>query len=435
MKNKLYTWTAVVLVVCLALSACGKTKKQPASTENPNASVTYEKGRDFVGVIKGIDAGSKVITLYNTGFEEEAVCEYSNGTEILTKNGKQISLESLEVGQVVDVYQSKETKKLTKLQLSADILEYENVRNLIADVDAGNVEINGVKYRYGSGFNAFSGGKPVDIREITPTDEVTFRGVKGKAYSIVVTKGHGYLKPVKYEDFIGGTMTIAGVMIVPVTEKMLVPVPEGIYKISMANGDYTGSREVSIERDKQQEIDMSVVKSLVPNMGQVTFDIHPVGAELYVNGTLTDYARPVSLKYGKHSVRVVLDGYTTYMGVIDVQSTSPTAKISLADEKAEVDDDSDDTSISKEQPSENNSVSDKYDNLHKITVSEPVGASVYLDGIHKGTVPCSFPKKIGSLTITLSMTGLTTKSYTLKTLDDSKDVEWSFPDLVEMSVG
>lgn len=435
MKKRIYQWTAVILAVCLSLSGCGKAKRQPAPSEAPNASVTYEKGRDFVGVIKAVNYDNKVITFYNTAFEEEVVCEYSSGTGILTKKGKQISPESLEIGQVVDVYQSKETKKVTKLQLSSDILEQENVKNLVVDVDAANIEINGVKYRYGSGFTAFSGGQPVDIREITKTDEVTFRGVKGKAYSIVVTKGHGYLKPVKYDDFVGGTMTIAGVMIVPVTENMLVSVPEGSYEVSMRNGDYTGSREVNVERDKQQDLDMSVVKSLVPNTGQVTFDIHPVGAELYVNGTLTDYAKPVSLKYGKHSVRVVLDGYKTYAGVIDVQSTSPTAKISLADEEAEVEDDSDDTSISKDSSSSEQTVSDKYDNLHTITVSAPVGASVYMDGVHKGTVPCSFPKKIGSLTITLSMTGLTTKSYSLKTIDDSKDVEWSFPDLVEMAAG
>lgn len=437
MNNRICKWAAAVLFLCIALSGCGKANRLPAATEKPNASITYEKGRDFVGVIKNIDIEGKTISFYNTAFEEDVVCSYSGGTEILTKNGKQISSESLEIGQVVDVYQNPNTKRLTKVQLSADILEFERVKDLTVEPDAGYLEANGVKYKYGSGFTAFSNGVPIDLQEISPTDEVTFRGVKGKAYSIVVTKGHGYLKPAKYKDFIGGTMTVDGVMIIPVTSQMLVPIPEGTYNVTMKNGDYTGGSTVTIERDQQLKLDMSKFKTLVPNTGQVTFDIDPVGAELYVNGTLTDYSKPIPLKYGKHSLRIVLEGYTTYVGVIDVQSTSPTVRISLPEENASVSDNSDSTSISKQDSNSktDNTVSDEYDNQHSITVSSPIGASVYMDGIYKGVAPCSFPKKIGTVSITLSMSGLTTKSYTMKTVNDRKDITWSFPDLDILAVG
>lgn len=437
MKHKICKCVWAAFVVCLAVAGCGKANKKskPVVTSEPNASVTYEKGRDFVGVVKNVDTGAKTITFYNTALEEEAVCEYSGGTEILTKNGKQLSSESLQVGQVVDVYRNPDTKRLTKVQHSADLVEYENVKGMIADADVGYIEINGVKYRYGSGFSAYSNGQPVDIQEISQTDEITFRGVKGKAYSVVVTKGHGYLYPVKYKDFVGGTMTVAGIMTVPVTEKMLVPVPEGVYEVSMKNGDYVGSRTVKIERDQQMKLDMSKFKSLAPNTGQVKFEIDPAGAELYVNGTLTDYGRPVPLKYGKHSVRVLLEGYATYFGVLDVKSASPTVYIDLADEKAEVPDGADDTSVKKQESGQEQSGSGEFDNQRTITVSDPIGASVYMDGTYKGTVPCSFPKKIGTVTITLSMAGMTTKSYTMKTLDDAKDVSWSFPELLSPAVG
>ncbi len=435
MNHTIYKWAVAMIAVCILVSGCGKKNRQPTATDSPNASLTYDRGRDFVGVIKKIDTQNKTISFYNTAFEEESVCTYSGGTEILTKNGKQISSESLEIGQVLDVYQNPETKKLSKLQLSADILENERVTGLAADPDAGNLEVNGVKYRYGSGFTAFSDGEPIHVQEISPTDEVTFRGVKGKAYSIVVTKGHGYLKPKKYTDFIGGTMTVGGVAILPVTEKMLVPVPEGTYEVTMKNGDYTGSSTVTIERNKQFKLDMSKFKTLAPHTGQVVFDIDPVGAELYVNGSLTDYSKPVSLKYGKHSLRVILEGYTPYIGIIDVQSASPTVRISLTDENTDVTDDTDDTTVSRQDSENDQNVSDQYDNQHTITVSAPIGASVYMDGTYKGVAPCSFPKKIGTVTITLSMSGLQTKSYTMKTVNDSKDIAWSFPDLENYAVG
>lgn len=434
MKKSIRKWFALVLAMCLMVTGCTNTSRRPSATTAPNDSVTYEKGRDFVGVIKAIDSGNARFTFYNTASEEEVVCEYTGGTEILTKNGKQISVGSLEIGQVVDVYLDSSARKVSKLQFSSDVLEYDNVKGVVINSDESYIEVNDVRYKFGSGFTAFSNGQPVDLKEIASTDEVTFRGVKGKAYSVVITRGHGYIKPEKYKDFIGGTMTVNGVMIIPVTDKMLVPVPEGTFEVSMKNGDFVGKKTVQIERDKQLTLDMSLFKSTVANKGHVVFDIKPEGAELYVNGTLTDYSKPVSLKYGKHTIKVVLDGYSTYAGVIDVQSTSPTVQISLADEKANVDDDSKDTSVADDTSTTTNSVSDQYDNNHNITVSTPAGASVYLDGTYKGVAPCSFPKKIGSMTITLSKDGCTTKSYAVKTIDDSQDVQWSFADLVA-SVG
>ncbi len=437
MKKKILYMVAGWLVICLTTSGCERSQKPSTTaspTTKPNASITYEKGRDFVGVLKSADHTGKRLTFYNTALEEEVVCEYSGGTEILTRNEKEISSESLEIGQVMDVYQDPDTGKLTKVQLSADVVEQEKVKNLVVNTDEKYIEVEGVRYRYGSGFTVFSMGEPVDVTEITKLDEVTFRGVKGKAYSLVVTKGHGYLKPQKYKDFVGGTLTIGGVMIVPITEKMLIPVPEGSYDVSMKNGDFVGSRSVTIERDKQMVLDMSLFKGVVGNRGQVEFDIHPVGAELYINRSLRDYSKPISLSYGKHSVKVVLDGYTTYAGVIDVQSANPTVRIDLAEEEAEVDDDAEGTSVSGSDSSQSES-DGEYDNDHNITVTAPSGASVYMDGTYKGEAPCSFPKKIGSVTITLSKTGYTTKSYAMTTTDDGEDVSFSFPELESTAVG
>ena len=416
------------LLCCLLLSGCGKKTARQAVTQspNPNASITYEKGRDLVGVLTKAEAGS--MTFYEPELEKEATYTYSGATEILTKNEKQISSESLEIGQVLDLYLDEGKTSLQKVQISKDIVENDDVKDVRFNTDESYLEIQGTRYRYGSGFQAFSDGKPIELQEIAATDEVTFRGVKGKAYSLVVTKGHGYIKPAKYKDFIGGTMTISGVRILPVTKDMLVPVPEGTYEVSMKNGDFEGSRSIAVERDKTPELDMSLFKSTVKDKGQVVFDIDPQGAELYVNGTMTDYSKPVSLKYGKHSIKVVLDGYTTYTGVVDVQSANPTVRISLAEEEAEVSSD-DESSVEKDDSNQQNTVTESYDNDHKITVSTPAGASVYLDGNYQGVAPCSFPKKIGAVTLTVAKDGYTTKSYSVTTTDDDEDVSWSFPDL------
>ena len=64
--------------------------------------------------------------------------------------------------------------------------------------------------------------------------------------------------------------------------------------------------------------------------------MNPQGAELYVNGSLTDPSKPVSLKYGNHSVKVSLEGYEDYSGIITVKDASLTVHINLAEESADV---------------------------------------------------------------------------------------------------
>ena len=244
-------------------------------------------------------------------------------------------------------------------------------------------------------------------------------------------------------------MTIGGISILPVTDKMLIPLPEGTYDVSMKNGDIEGGRQINIQRGKEYVLDMSVFKSKEVGSGAVVFKIDPVGADLYINQQLTDYSKPVSLKYGKHSVRVVLDGYSTYSGIIDVQTANPTVNISLANKDAsvqEADEKADKTSKTEKSESSNdtgsrsksssvekseNATADQYDNDHSIKVETPKGATVYLDGTYMGTAPCSFPKKIGDITLTLEKSGYTTKSYSVTTIDDDKDVQWSFPDLTK----
>ena len=64
---------------------------------------------------------------------------------------------------------------------------------------------------------------------------------------------------------------------------------------------------------------MAKYQNQVPDTARVTFDVNPQGAELYVNGSLTDPSKPVSLKYGNHSVKVSLEGYEDYSGIITVK--------------------------------------------------------------------------------------------------------------------
>lgn len=420
-------------VVFLCLTGCGAAKGTPVSTVTSPAAETPAQEAGTTGVVKKIDTAAQKITFYNVSFNTVEEYQYSGGTEILSQNSVDKSMSQVEPGQVYRYVTGSGSQMLTRMQEASDIQQLQEA-SVTVDAEKKQITVNGdTTYAYTDNLVVLSDGESIEPLEILDSDQVTFRGVKGLAYSLVVTKGHGYIKPTGYKDFLGGTLTVEGEAIVPVSKEMLLMVPEGQQKMSMVNGDLTGEVEVQVKRGQVTKVDMKKYQSQMPDTARVTFEIQPQGAELYVNGSLTDYSKKVPLKYGNHSIKVVLEGYNDYSGVVTIKDAGPTIRINLAEQEAQVDSSdgsSSDSSVSSDSDSSSSqSEQEKTDTDHKITVSAPAGAAVYINGTYKGVAPCSFTKVIGSVTLTLTKEGCTTKSYSVTITDDAQDVSWSFPDL------
>lgn len=444
------------LFVCLlcVMTGCGKNKA--AHTPTPNDKVTYEKGSDLTGVVKEVDTGSGSVTFYNPVLESEETFLYDSATSIQTKNGAEMSMDQVSPGEVYDLYlETAGSSNLSQMKANADVIEEESA-SVIVDVDSHRMKVDGADYDYSEHMISLSGGEPIDPMEITEMDRVTFRGVQGKALSVVVTRGHGYIEPTEYKDFIGGTLTIEGESILPVTDGMLLTVPEGDQTISMKNGDLMSKTKLQVKRGKVAKASMKESMTQVPNTARVTFRIHPEGAELYINGTMVDYSKPVSMYYGVHSIKVVLEGYNPYQGNIRIGDPDPTFRIDLSEEVATVEDSGDDTAtdgegsddgtgdegsdgesseVTPDDGTQPNPSTAEYDVEHVIKVTEPEGASVYINGAYRGVAPCSFTKCVGKITLTLQKDGYETKSYTMEIIDDSLDTTLSFPALEAEGVG
>ena len=420
-------------VVFLCLTGCGAAKGTPVSTATSPAAETPAQETGTTGVVKKIDTAAQKITFYNVSFNTVEEYQYSGGTEILSQNSVDKSMSQVEPGQVYRYVTGSGSQMLTRMQEASDIQQLQEA-SVTVDAEKKQITVNGdTTYAYTDNLVVLSDGESIEPLEILDSDQVTFRGVKGLAYSLVVTKGHGYIKPTGYKDFLGGTLTVEGEAIVPVSKEMLLMVPEGQQKMSMVNGDLTGEVEVQVKRGQVTKVDMKKYQSQMPDTARVTFEIQPQGAELYVNGSLADYSKKVPLKYGNHFIKVVLEGYNDYSGVVTIKDAGPTIRINLAEQEAQVDSSdgsSSDSSVSSDSDSSSSqSEQEKTDTDHKITVSAPAGAAVYINGTYKGVAPCSFTKVIGSVTLTLTKEGCTTKSYSVTITDDAQDVSWSFPDL------
>ena len=434
------------LFVCLACALTGCGKKKPAHTPTPNDKVSYEKGSDLTGVVKEVDEASSTVTFYNPTVESEETFLYDSATSVQTKNGAEMTMAQVSPGEVYELFlDGAGSSSLSQMKASTDVIEEESAEVLV-DADSRRMTVDGVRYEYSEHIVSLSDDEPIDPMEITEMDRVTFRGIQGKALSVVVTRGHGYIEPTEYADFVGGTLTVEGESILPVTEGMLLTVPEGQQTISMRNGDLMSKADLQVERGKIAKASMKESMTQVPNTARVTFRIHPEGAELYINGTMVDYSKPVSMYYGLHTIKVVLEGYNPYQGTIRVKDPDPAFRIDLSEEVATVEDTGSDETTDGDGDGEKSSVADDdgttpnpstadYDVEHMIKVTEPVGATVYINGSYRGEVPCSFTKCVGKVTLTLKMDGYETKSYTMEIIDDSLDTTLSFPELNKQATG
>ena len=106
---------------------------------------------------------------------------------------------------------------------------------------------------------------------------MTLRGMNGQAFSVVVTRGHGYIKPNNFKDFTGGTVTVQGEAILPVAKDMLLVVPEGQQLVTMKNGDLMAEVTVEVNADRLRKFDMAKYQIKCRIRRGFTFDVKSTG--------------------------------------------------------------------------------------------------------------------------------------------------------------
>lgn len=443
MRRKKYSLVILLSVaMMLLLTACSKTSNVKQSVNL--GSDTKKTELTVLAVVKAIDTQAQTITLYDTDTQEEQNFEYNGGTQVLSKNKVQMLMSQLTCGEIVEASYDPEQHEVTKVQISKNAWEYKKVKALDIDRSQSIVTLTGRKYQYESDLCVFYGDQEELLIDVNNRDEVTVKGIGDKVYSLQITKGHGYIRFGGHDKFVGGSLEVDQNIFLKVEENMLVTVGEGEHTVVFRKGDMQAVETVTVERDKETFLDMSQYEPEKGTKGKVRFVITPSDAVLYVNGKVKNQNNLISLAYGNYAITVKADGYKDYTGILRVQESSKKYETVYIDLAAE-DEDSKTTATPSTTTSPTTTPSStatsnttvatatptpSTDSNCKISIKEPEGASVYVNGVYKGVAPISFTKIIGDLTITLSKTGYVTKSYSVTIDDDSEDVEYSFADLV-----
>lgn len=305
------TFFTVILLITLAeagknvKSGAKPTITNPNNQEDNQGDLNNRKEISTVAIVLETDKTDRRIRLYDIDKNEEINLYYTGGTGILDKYGQAISINQVDMGRIVDISYQNQTNRLTRLQFSQRAWEYIGVNNMTIIPEEKTIKIAKNNYTYTEPF-VVDIDRFISLEDLAEQDELTVRGIDEVIWSIIVTKGHGTVKIKDSDAFLGGSITVGYEAVTQITKDMVITVREGNYNLTVENGEYSGTKNITVERNKETVVSIGDLGPEPIKYGKTTFDITPFGADLYIDNELTNYASPVELAYGEHHIQVSL---------------------------------------------------------------------------------------------------------------------------------
>lgn len=414
----------IAFFLCIFLAGCSEEKEPVIDIENSGfieaTPGSYDSMDTAVLVSKNND---ETLTFMNIETGKNYTLSYTGATTMWDKYGEAISMAQLSEGDIVDVKFLKGKKRVADIAIHPNVFKYTDVTKYEINEFTRTFTIAKEAFQYSKDMVVVSDGREIDLMDLNEADVLSVQGIGSTIYSIAVDKGHGYLKLANDEYFIGGWIEIGTEMIRPITDDMLLVVPEGKYDVLFTNKGNSGTKKVTIGRDEEVTVDIGDFEIKEIQYGKVIFTMNPTEAMLYIDGRLVDTSNAISLEYGIHQLIAMANGYNTLTQYIKVGQESAGVSITMEKESAE----SDDEKEKEDEEKETIDISSTY----KVYIDTPESVEVYLNGNYIGISPVNFAKKPGTHTITLRKNGYVTRSYTIDIDKEEKDVTYSFADLLE----
>ncbi|MBR7089186.1 MAG: PEGA domain-containing protein [Lachnospiraceae bacterium] len=440
--------SAVLSVLCF--SGCkGPFTPQPVSelpqTQSQDTGFvlygTYDYDSTDTAILVDRNTEEGTLTFLNRTNHRRYTLAYDGTTGFYDRYNNLISLNQINVGDILNVRFVKSKRHLTLASLSPDAWTKPSTDQYIFDSVKKEVTIGSDIYKLADDCFCYSGKEELLYQELNSVDVLTFHGIDSTVYSINVDKGHGYLRLSGHEYFVGGWIEVGTKYIWKITEDMLLTVPEGTYNVVVSADGCMVDRSVTIKKGLETVLDLSDVVPEVPKEGLVLFSLTPSDATLYIDGEKADTSQGISLTYGLHQLMCTCDGYVTLTRYLSVGEENAGISITLEKEKTETQTDvSGNNDVSGNSSSQSGgSANDVSGNssgqdvtstsYYRVYINAPAGAECYIDGNYVGVVPCYFKKAEGTHVVTLSSPGCNTRSYTISVDNALSDMSFSFTDL------
>lgn len=477
MRKKIY----FIMIALLIFTVCGceEKKSNVKVYEDTEEQINQHDERSFTAIVANINLDDNYMCFIECNTGAFYNIEYHGGVGIYSTHDKEIGLNEIKCGSVVDVTYYSDTNRLVSISQNKQATTLSGVNKFTIDLQELKAKYKGTSIGVWEHVIAFDEGKDINIMEINTEDQVTLNMYNNKLVSVVVELGHGYVRLENQDSYIGGMVEIGYDVIVPVANDMLLAVREGDYTLRINRAGFSNSKPVTVCKGEEVVVDLADIA--IPT-GTAVFTITPGDAKLYIGGELQEGHAYTSL-YGSYNFKIEAEGYKTRKGSYKLDETIKKIEIELvADGKDTTEGSSTDTTTTTTEPgttlapgstvapgsttTPTTTVSDTTtptttasttgttekptteegkpgpateDDIgttelpetteNKVTIKAPIGVSVYLDGEYVGVSPVSFPKVVGTHTIILYQKGYLIKSYSINSINNGKDDEYSFPPL------
>lgn len=443
MRNTRRGLACVLAVMMMIVTvSCGRSRTGNPVSDNPYqpAEAGHYDSED-TAVLMAMDTEQKTVTLLNLDLNQQYTLRYDAKTTVTDKHGTAMVWSQFRVGDLVRVRFRKGDKQLTSLMISPDSWYYDQVTKYTLTPEG--MYLGEDAYRMNDALVVASGDSLITLDQLIAGDEVTIVGIDRTIYSILMDRGHGYVRVVNADAVDGGWIQI-GTGIEAIRDGMLITVPEGEYTALVSYNGVNENYPITVERGQETELDLGEIEIAGPTVGTVTFTVLPDNARVYIDSVETDISHPVILTTGIHQIILAADGYQTTTQYLNVGAMAADVTLTMTkldtSSKEDTDTNRKDDTEQKEDNTGNGDGADTSGNGtgsgeensantggsasaggdsgtagqdYSVSITTPEDVEVYVDGIYMGIAPLSFRKPSGNYIITLRKTGCQTRNYSV----------------------
>lgn len=320
MKKNYINWFIIIILGIIIFSVISIFNEKKGSTTNneiikdeeildnkdKTEDLQIEKNLEKV-IIKSINKEISTITFYLSETNEIITLNYDEYIMIKNKFGKFVDVDSLQIGEIVDVSYFTDDYSISELN-KTDCLEFKNLSNI--EIEQKNIKIDDDLYKISKNTIVIDNGELISIDEIKKTDLFTIRIIGSDIYSIVRTKSHGYLTFTNANYFYGGKLYIDNLTEYDFNKNLRLTLREGSYEIKLKKGDDEYIEKISILKNKEECLDLSDYKKKV-KYSKVSIYVDPKNADIIIDG-IEVVGNTFDLKYGTYDVKIMSIGYKSY---------------------------------------------------------------------------------------------------------------------------
>ncbi len=354
-KRKIHRLFLLLLLLTVA-AGCGQEKKKITDgseiyvkrQEEDSQEETEEEIQipEILYAVTGIDTEHQLLTLRDCETGREKPYSYTGGTYIRNKYGDSLAIGQLSQGDLVTV--EEEDEKLTAVQISKDAFTYDDLYNFTLDKEQNSLTVGKESYYFDENLLVLHGQSKISVSEISEHDNICMKGVGQHIYVIQVDAGHGTVVLENTDLFQGGYITIGNILSKKITPQMRIEVPEGTYLLAVANNGYGGSRNITVEANREVKVNLDELKGEGPKQCQIKFKVTPEQAVVQLDGQPVDISQPIQVSYGVHQLTAKAEGYADWKRTLIVNSSEAELPIKMTSKEEDKKDETISTSGSSQ---------------------------------------------------------------------------------------